>query len=66
MTIRVDELIETDSVDEANKLLSSGWLLLKHDSAVIDGKPQYFFLLGKKAKTSLEKLVDQLDPQHQE
>lgn len=66
MTKNVEQIIKTESLDEANQLLASGWVLLEHNSVVVDGSAKYFILLGKKAKTPLERLVDELDSEHKE
>jgi len=66
MADKFEELKRTDSVDEANSMLRSGWELLQHDSAVINGEPKYFFLLGRPKESALQKLVKELESKHQE
>lgn len=57
----IEELRKTESVDEANQLLSDGWVLLQSNSTVINGEAVYFFLFGKPRISKLQKALQELN-----
>lgn len=54
------EIVRIDSVDEANRLLRLGWVLLETGSFVVDSEPHFYFLLGKTALLKSQEAAEEL------
>lgn len=51
------EVKRIDSIDEANKLISAGWVLLETGTKVLEDETTFFFLLGKTGLIKFEEEI---------
>lgn len=54
----IREVKQINNIDEANKLISSGWVLLETGSKVLNDEPVFLFLLGKPALLELRERAE--------
>jgi hypothetical protein len=61
-----NKIVKVESIEEANAHLSSGWELIDNGHTIIEGTPQFFFVLKKTQNLIMQEMIDKLTEEENE